>query len=177
MTDRMIYKIVKQFRVAIEDARNDGIFKRDDFEHFPYRCCGDTSCLLAEYLLMKGQESIYVWGEDETGQTHAWLVIKDDRVNTPTPEYYSFPDEIKSVMSIYGSGDYNEPIDISHYIEEDLSNGLVIDITADQFGEASVFVGYLSDFYRRFEFRNASDYTGLGNSRLQRIYKSILNYL
>lgn len=76
MTDRTIYRLAKQFKEAIVCARDTHMFKGDTFERFPHGCCGDTSCLLAEYLLTKGQESICVWGEDENGQTHACLVIR-----------------------------------------------------------------------------------------------------
>ena len=138
MTDQKIYTIAKRFKKAIENARDDNRFNGDAFEHFPRGCCGDTSYLLAEYLLTKGQESIYVLGEDITGQTHAWLILKDDRITQPTSDYFEFPDDIKSVMSVYGNDRCDAPIDIAHYEECNVMNGLYIDITADQFGESPV---------------------------------------
>ena len=100
MTDTQIYRLVKQFRNAIENARDDGRFFIDDFDGFPKKCCGDTSCLLAEYLRSKGQESIYVWGEDYTGQTHAWLVVNDGRIKKPTQTCINFPDDVKNALNL-----------------------------------------------------------------------------
>jgi len=177
MNDIKIHRLVEQFRTAIEDARDVGSFIGDTFNNFPNGCCGDTSCLLAEFLRSKRQESIYVCGEDYTNQTHAWLVIKDERVNIPSPDYLDVPGNILDVLNSYSNGAYSTPVDISHYTEDDVANGLIVDIAADQFGERPVYVGYSCDFYRRFEFREASDYTDLANCRLRKIYQTILQYL
>ena len=45
MTDTQIFDFVEQFRVAIENARDDNRFLGDDFDGFLKKCCGDTSCL------------------------------------------------------------------------------------------------------------------------------------
>lgn len=177
MTDTQIYRLVKQFRSAIENARDDDKFLRDDFDGFPKKCCGDTSCLLAEYLRSKGQESVYVWGEDYTGQTHAWLVVNDERIKKPTPTCIDYPDDIRNVLNSYSNGSYNAPIMVANYEESDISDGLIIDITADQFGKKPIYVDYISDFYRQFEFVSANDFNGLGSSRLRNIYQIILQYI
>lgn len=177
MNDMNIRRLAKQFRTAVENARDDGLFEGDDFDNFPKRCCGDTSCLLAEFLRTQGQESIYVWGEDYTGQTHAWLVMKDERVNIPEPTYLELPDDIRNVMNSYSNDAYNVPIDVSNYTENDVAEGLIVDITADQFEESPVYVNYIYDFYRQFDFRSANDFTELGSDRLRNIYQTILRYL
>ena len=177
MNDIRILKLVEQFRIAIENTRDAGLFVGDPFENFPNGCCGDSSYLLAEFLRSKGLESIYVWGADQTYQTHAWLVIKDERINIPAPSYLELPDNIRNVLNSYSDGAYSTPVDVSHYTESDVDGGLIVDITADQFGESPVYVEYVCDFYRRFEFQSANDYTGLGSYRLRHIYQKILRYL
>lgn len=52
-------------------------------------------------------------------------------------------------------------MDISHYEEYGVENGLIIDITADQFGEVPVYVDYIGEFHRRFDFQAAHDFEGL----------------
>lgn len=177
MTDTQIFDFVEQFRVAIENARDDDRFLGDDFDGFPKKCCGDTSCLLAEFLRSKGQECIYVWGEDYEGQTHAWLVVNDERVRKPIPTRIDFPDDIKTALNLYSNGAYNTPLTVANYDETDLENGLIIDITADQFDGVPIYVDYICDFYKQFEFQSANDFTGLGSTRLRKIYQTILQYL
>ena len=177
MNDIEIYRLAEQFKSAIEVARDSGLFVGAPFENFPHGCCGDTSYLLAEFFRSKGLESVYVCGEDYSNQTHAWLVIKDEHINIPKPDYFDIPDDIRTVLNSYSNGAYSTPIDISHYTEDDVMNGLIVDITADQFGESPVYVGYSCNFYRRFEFREASDYADLYNCRLRYIYQTVLQHL
>lgn len=174
MNDTVIVGLAKRFRSYIETARETGLFSKDTFNYFPKGCCGDSSCLLAEFLRSKGIDSIYVWSEDNTGQTHAWLVVKDDRVTVPVPQFLEIPDEIRTVLNSYSNEAYATPVDISHYEEYDVENGLIIDITADQFGEVPVYVDYIGGFHRRFEFQAAHDFEGLGDSRLIDLYKKIM---
>lgn len=63
------------------------IFSKDTFNYFPKGCCGDASCLFVEFLCSKGINSIYVWGEDNTELTHAWLVVKNNRVAVPALQF------------------------------------------------------------------------------------------
>lgn len=59
-------------------------------------------------------------------------------------------------------------------------NGLIIDITDDQFyemGNAPVYIGYMDSFHRDFEFDSAYEYDDLGNDRLETLYGIISNYL
>lgn len=177
MNDIRILKLVEQFRIAIENTRDAGLFVGDPFENFPNGCCGDTSYLLAEFLRSKGLESIYVWGADQTYQTHAWLVIKDERINIPAPDYLELPDDIRNVLNVYSNNAYSAPVDVSHYTESDVLGGLIVDITADQFGENPVYVGCTYVFYKRFEFQAADDYAGLDSYRLRQIYQKIIQFL
>ena len=67
----------------------------------------------------------------------------------------------------------------STYNETDLSNGLIIDITADQFEDFDepVYVGGLDYFHNSFVFVQAHDYEGLENGRLYHLYMTIKSYL
>lgn len=75
-----IYELAKEFRDAIEEAKEDGEFVKDiRFRHFPSGCCDDTCELLAQYLLEHGIGTRQVLGayrdgisENNTG--HAWLI-------------------------------------------------------------------------------------------------------
>ena len=53
----------------------------------------------------------------------------------------------------------------------------MIDITGDQFGQIPIYVDYMNDFYRQFDFCNAHNYCGFGNSRLQDLYGVIKDYM
>ena len=108
MTDDIIKKHVDAFRKAIDEAKYAVKFDRDFiFCCFPLACCGDTCYLLAEYLKTKGIETIYVCG-DFDGQTHAWLVVKDDRVEEPNKETVIIPQEFKLILKNYGLDTYDE---------------------------------------------------------------------
>lgn len=75
-----VYKLAKEFRNAIEDAKANGEFEKDTrFRQFPSGCCDDTCDLLAQYLLEHGIKTHQVVGgyrdgiaENNTG--HAWLI-------------------------------------------------------------------------------------------------------
>ncbi|NKC59074.1 hypothetical protein HED34_03745 [Vagococcus fluvialis] len=77
--------LVSNFRYAIEQAKENGEFKKDFcFANFPRGCCGDTSFLLAQYLLKNNIKSYYAWGffnndEIEELQSHAWLLLDNKK--------------------------------------------------------------------------------------------------
>ena len=176
MTDDIIRKHVYAFRKAIDDAKYEGKLDKDFiFCRFPRACCGDTCYLLAEYLRVKGIETIYVCG-DFDGQTHAWLVVKDERIEEPIKETIIIPQELKSILSNYGENVCDEYEKIV-YEEKNIISGLMIDITGDQFGQIPVYIDYMNDFYRQFYFCDAHDYQGLSNSRLQDLYEIINDYI
>lgn len=178
MTEKQIFNLAKTFRIAIERARNEGEFQNDiSFHHFPKGCCGDTSDLLAEYLHRNGVETI--WVSMERDGSHAWLVVKDLRVKEPTPTSFNWPEHLWDTLKGYGVENPEKTIDTTRYEETDLENGLLIDITSDQFPEYSipVYVGIQDDFHRQFRFIQAHDYEGLGTPRLDNIYRKIMKYL
>lgn len=161
-----ILSLAKKFRTAIDKACENDDFNDDvSFSRFPFGCCGDTCYVLAEYLKEKGVDSIYVCGL-EYPQSHAWIVIKDDRVKKPSYIKPAVYDEIKIVFEGENGEILNETIGAKEncdqkekpeYQSTDLDGGIIVDITADQFGEIPVFVGYMDDFHRKFEFDFAHD--------------------
>lgn len=176
MTDQEIFELAQIFKEAAVSAYQAGLFQDDIcFRHFPTGCCGDTCYLLASFLLSRGIETIYVCGTYR-GQSHAWLVIKDNRVKEPTPEFY-YPD--KSYVHILGQygGEVSGSIDITRYKARDLTYGLIIDITADQFGEPSVYVGIRNSFYKKYTFDFAHVCKGVENYRQENLYKLIASHL
>ena len=176
MTDIRIEQLVRGFRAAIEVAHNRGFFSNDIcFKVFPKGCCGDTSYLLAEFLLRKGVETIW-FSAQRGGWGHAWLVIKDTRVTKPTPQMFSWPENIREVVAKYGVEHPEQVIDVTRYGFDNLRNGLIVDITGDQFEDynSSVYVGYLDLFHQSFDFIQAHDYNGLNDRRLCFLYQVIM---
>ena len=177
MDEKYIVTLAERFRNGIEKARDAGCFENDIiFSNFPRGCCGDTSYLLGEYFRFKGIETIYEWG-DYQGQTHAWLVVKDSRVKTPKHRCLEMPDEIKEILNRYSNGASCKPVSTTYYEIADLEMGVIVDITADQFGEPPVYVGLENNFYRQFDFGNAEDYHRLGTERLYELYQTIIMYM
>jgi len=172
MTDQNIYDLACIFKSAMLVARDEGAFNGDDsFCHFPRGCCGDTCYLLASFLNDYGVETLYVWG-DRGFQSHAWLVVNDDRVRKPTRRPVEIEDEYARLLGQYG-GEIDRPIVDARYKARDLTNGLVIDITADQFREPSVYVGARNEFYRKFIFRDAHICYGVDDGRLLELYRIV----
>ena len=173
-------QFVEEFRSAIDKAKEHSEFANDiSFYDFPRGCCGDTSELLACHLQRRGYETIYVCGL-RGDQSHAWLVLIDNNVSKPEQKFLEVTDDIRDVLNLYSGNKYNEPVDITRYEAENVENGLIIDITADQFSEMKnfpVYIGYMDNFHRDFEFDFAHEYNGLGNDRLEMLYRIICNYL
>lgn len=78
--------LVNQFRNAINIAKDVGEFDDDfSFYRFPHGCCGDTSCLLGQYLLENDIKTYYVYGTYRNGrfgnfQSHAWLQTTEQTI-------------------------------------------------------------------------------------------------
>lgn len=171
---RKIRRLVEKFRIAIDELYEEGAFDKEiPFCSFPRGCCGDTCYLLAEYLRVKGIDTIYVNGVDYD-QSHAWLVVKDDSIRNPIQKSESLPDYMIGIYNRYSSDINDGTINIARYEEDDLSAGLIIDITGDQFGEIPIFVDYMDGFHRKYEFRAAHDFEYLEDGRLYRIYRMIV---
>ena len=84
MTDNRIRSLVNNFRKKIDRAQRKDLFVDTILEEFPIQCCGVTSRLLAEFLLGNGVETLWISAEEfGTHETHAWLVVKDDRIDFP----------------------------------------------------------------------------------------------
>lgn len=174
----VMYDLVSQFRHAIDLSVRKACFQEDlCFKSFPRACCGDTCYLLAEYLLGYNIETVYVCGTHR-GQSHAWLVLKDSRVHTPQKKLYSIPKDIAELLRQYGENvPQGEQIDISKYAEVDIKNGIILDITSDQFGEVPVYVGLSDVFHKKFKFDFAHDMNRLQDDRLKRLYEIIDQFL
>ena len=169
-----ITELVQAFRAKLDCAYNEGLFSNDIiFHRFPRGCCGDTCYLLAEYLKSHGIQTIYVCGAFR-GQSHAWLVIKDNRIHMPAPKHNTMPGELRELLTTCGEEAQNGPMDIPEYEDSNLSNGILIDITADQFGQAPLYVGPMDPFHQKFTFNFAHDYNGFGNNRLSHLYGLIM---
>lgn len=100
----------------------------------------------------------------------------DSRVKQPTPEFYYPENEYVQIVGKYGI-ESDGPIEHTRYKARDLTYGLVIDITADQFGEPSVYVCSRNDFYRKFKFDFAHACNGVDNYRLRNLYDKIVAFL
>jgi len=126
---------------------------------------------------MNGFETIYVCGSRKD-QSHAWLVLKDHAIRKPTPHFYTIPDDIRDLLNAYGNVVCDTPVGLANYKESDLTNGTIIDITADQFDQQSIYIGYMDEFHKQFTFLFAHDQHELGdNPRLHRLYRTITNYI
>lgn len=178
MTDKDIYFLAQKFRRAIENARDNHMFKNDlTFNDFPNWCCRDASLLLAEYLKCYDIKTIYVWGTDDIGQTHGWLVLNDERVNGPTVHKPDIPSSIVEILKRYSNNWTDGPTENIYYDETDIVEGLIIDITADQFDNVPIYMGYMDRIHARFSFESATDYDYLGNDRLNELYSIIIKFL
>ena len=72
-----IEQLATQFRKAIDAALEAGEFDNDSiYRRFPRACCGDTSDLLAQYLLDKGIKTDYVCGT-YWGKTDGNVIIPE----------------------------------------------------------------------------------------------------
>lgn len=114
--------LATRFRSAIDKALSEGKFDKDSsFHNFPHACCGDTSDLLAQYLLDNGTKTYYVCGnyyfDDGTmsAQSHAWLWAADKTIiditgdqfkhdstflNYSIPVYVGYEDEFHKLFEV-----------------------------------------------------------------------------
>lgn len=179
MKDQEIGAVAERYRLAIEAAHNDNQFAQDiKFKNFPTACCGDTCDLLAEYFKRHGVDTIQV-SASRGFATHAWLVVKDARIIEPIRRSFSWPEEIRDVLTKYGVENPSQEIDIARYKLSDIKNGLIIDITADQFLDYNipVYVGAMDAFHASFNFVGENAYIGLNIERIKTLYYTIERYL
>ena len=205
MEDYQIEQLATRFRTAIEKANSAREYwAYNKFRDFPTGCCGYTSDLLAEYLLRHGIETLWVstafceqtlaWFDKKyhdsfLPQSHAFLVVKDERVKKPTPRIKpAYHEEHLALITPYHSSSLDplDSYDTPEYKYEDLFDGLIIDITADQFKEKAknefkdyfkpVYLGCFNDFYKSLDFRGASEYKPLDVDELED-YRIIEKYI
>ncbi len=75
-----IFQYAKRFRQAIEKLTTNDIIESQWFGEFPKGCCGDTTMLLARYLLEnQAIQTKYQWGIFNK-QTHAWLELERNKM-------------------------------------------------------------------------------------------------
>lgn len=138
--------------------------------------CGIASRLLIEFLRNNEVEILYISSEDYgVYEPHAWLVVKDERINSPRSSFADVPNNVMDLLSLYGGSSISSFSEATYYDATDVENGLIIDITGDQFGEDPVYVGYKDKFHQRFEFISAQEHEGLCNSELLELYKNIIS--
>lgn len=175
MTDNRIRSLANIFRKKIDRAQSKDLFANTILEEFPVRCCGITSRLLAEFLLDNGIETLWISAEEfGTDETHAWLVVKDDRIDSPRSCFDDVPNNIIGLLGTYGGGSSESIREATCYEEQNIENGLIIDITGDQFNEAPVYVGYMDNFHKRFDFVAAYEHEGLPNDEYAELYGTII---
>lgn len=173
MTNRELRSHANRFQRAIVSAQQEGALDEDtNLRHFPKRSCRDASYLLAEYFHRMGTDTMIVFTDDRSYGSHAWLVVKDDRILTPKWTRFEYPESIKPVIDSYGGP---AVINNNNYKNEDIASGTIIDITGSQYDERydSVYVGPMDDFHEQFDFRSAVDYDGYLDSRLNNLYDII----
>ena len=175
MTDNRIRSLANSFRKKIDWAKSKRLFEDTMLGEFPEQCCGPASELLAEFLWDHGIETLWISGmEYETHESHAWLVVKDDRINSPRACFDDVPKNIMDTLGMYGDCAHESIREATCYDEQDIENGLIIDITGDQFGEIPVYVGYMDRFHERFDFVSAYEHSGLYDDEFIKLYESIL---
>lgn len=103
-----IKRLVSKFRDAIDVARHLGDFDKDvSFYKFPRGCCGDTSDLLAQFLLKNGIKTYYVCGtyidgSFENYQSHAWLLTDNHTIIDITGDQFkNNPNFLNYDKSVY----------------------------------------------------------------------------
>ncbi len=72
--------LVRQFRLALDTAWEDGMFRKlYPFNNFPNDCCGHTCDLLSQYLLEHGIETKQVNGTyiNDNQWHHVWLITEN----------------------------------------------------------------------------------------------------
>ncbi len=167
------------FRTALYSAYQDGMFVKDiRFRTFPRGCCGDACYLLAEYLRRAGIETIW-YSTERNDWSHAWLVVKDERVKPPTTRPFYWPEELEVDLKRYGIEHPESGFELTKYESSDFTEGIIVDITGDQFNDCdeAIFVGKADKFHQSFEFINAHDIYALNDERLCKLYRIVEEYL
>lgn len=95
-----LVELSTNFRAAIEQAKYDGRFAKDQcFRNFPNGCCGIASELLGRYLSDFGFNITYVCGtyyvsSPDERQSHAWLEINGEIIVDITGDQFRFNQDL-----------------------------------------------------------------------------------
>lgn len=128
---KTVLQLATEFREAMEQAQEDGVFRNDIFlKFFPRRSCGEASTLLAEYLMENGHSTCYIcgtyYGDDEDYmQSHAWLLTDDEKLivditgdqfrGNPHFLYFDEPVFVGKHHELYDLFEYNAQRDVGQH--------------------------------------------------------------
>lgn len=147
-----VEELANIFRTAIElAAEADEADSLGFFNRFPLGCCGDTSDLLAEYLLenkivTKYVSGTYYYGETSyESQNHAWLLLDEEIIVDITG------DQFKNNLKLLH---YDKKVYVGHKND-------------------------FYDLFEVSPFRDIYEYVGspLSTERLKRLYEIIKRYI
>jgi hypothetical protein len=99
-------ELVKQFRFAIEKAKQSGE-RQEFFVKFPRGQCGNASDMLAQFLIDNGIDEIYYeFGVycckgPYNSQSHAWLKMDDLLIDITADQFKDFPPPLTNDTPIY----------------------------------------------------------------------------
>lgn len=103
-----LYELSAQFRMAIEEALQSGVFSsKDRMYRFPNGCCDDASDLLAYYLKQQGINTVQICGtyrddNPENTLSHAWIKTGDDIIIDITgDQFHSMPELFYYSIPVY----------------------------------------------------------------------------
>ena len=178
--DRKIEELAYQFRRAMEKAYHNGEFRNEvRLKRFPVGSCGVTCDYLGVYLYDNGFPTYQISASNEKG-THAWLVLDDGRIDHEAKEKLikreELPLEIQDVFKQYG-GDCFDAVPTPRLSEKAFQNGLIIDITGDQFGWVPVYVGTKAKRYSDYEQRGYCHVDETQFFAKDAIYNKIITYI
>ena len=118
MIRKDIYKVAKNFRLAILEAKHNGEFNwRNRLSNFPRGCCDDACDLLAYYLqetygicTMQGN-GVYRDDNPDNTTSHAWLIIGNDLIVDITIEQFAWISGITDEIYIGSSSVFHENLE------------------------------------------------------------------
>ena len=147
-----ILKLSEQFRNAMDEAKQNGVFtNHSPLCCFPRGCCTVASTLLAQFLLEHGIKTFEIRGIADDGSTcgqpHEWLITEDDIMIDITGDQFRNNNKFLN---------YDQPVFVG--IEDDLHKMFVIE----------------SDI---IENRGLDSYSNWMKIKLTKIYTDIIQYI
>ena len=149
---KKILKLAEQFRNAMDEAKQDGVFtNHSPLCCFPRGCCTVASALLAQFLLEHRIRTFEIRGIADDGspcgQPHEWLITQDDIMIDITGDQFRNNDMLLN---------YDKPAFVG--IEDNLHKMFVIE----------------SDI---IENRGLNSYSDGMKLKLAKIYNDIIKYI